>query len=247
MTLTDGHGGGDHRVVPVVDWLLETVSLRAFLRHLVDDALAVSRAEGCGVTLQRRHRPLTVVSSGSTADKLDEKQYGQDDGPCLHALRTGRIVEVPDTHGETRWGDYPAYAASLGVRSLLSVPVPVRTHTVGALNFYATEPNAFGERDRDRLARIAAQAGGGIALAQRLSDAEDLARDLQAALRSRAVIDQAIGAVVQQRRCSVEEAFDILRTTSQETNTKLRDLCERLIADLSGQPPAARPPLPPRP
>ncbi|MFF8597166.1 GAF and ANTAR domain-containing protein [Streptomyces sp. NPDC015220] len=231
----------------MVGWLLETESLRAFLQHLVDDAVAASEADGCGVTVQRQGRPLTVVSTGGLADKLDEKQYGQDDGPCLQALRTGQVVHVTDMLGETRWGSYPRFAADLGVGSALSVPIPARTHTAGALNFYAAAPDAFTEDDRHTLTVFAARAGGGIALAQRLADAEDFTRDLQAALVSRSVIDQAIGAVMQRQQCGEEQAFDLLRRLSQQTNVKLRDVCTRLLTDLAGEPPAPRTPLRPRP
>lgn len=237
-----------HRhALDMIDWLLETASLREFLQHLIDDAVSATDAEGCGVTLRRRQRPLTVVSTGGVADKLDEKQYGQDDGPCLQALRTGEVVHVPDVLEETRWGSYPRFAAGLGVRSSLSLPIPVRTHTAGALNFYAAGPDAFCAADRQTLAVIAAQAGGGIALAQRLADAEQFTRDLQTALASRSVIDQAIGSVMQQQHCTAEEAFDLLRRLSQETNVKLRDVCTRLLTGIAGRPPTGQSPLRPRP
>ncbi|MFS4091530.1 ANTAR domain-containing protein [Streptomyces sp. AF1A] len=231
----------------MIDWLLETASLYEFLHHLVEDAVATAGADGCGVTVQRRQGPLTVVSTGGVAEKLDEKQYGQNDGPCLQALRTGQAVHVPDTLEETRWGAYPAFAADLGVRSSLSLPIPVHAHTAGALNFYAGDPDGFSADDRHMLASFAAQAGGGIALAQRLADMEDFTRDLQTALASRRVIDQAIGSIMQQRRCTDEAAFGLLRRLSQETNLKLRDVCTRLLTDLAGRPPAQRPPLRPRP
>ncbi len=181
------------------------------------------------------------------ADKLDEKQYGQDDGPCLEALRTGRAVHVRDTLREPRWGTYPRFAAGLGVRSSLSVPIPVRDHTAGALNFYAAGPDAFTGDDRNTLTLYAAQAGGGIALAQRLADAEEFAREVQAALASRSLIDQAIGTVMQDRQCTAEEAFDLLRRLSQQTNLKLREVCVRLLTDTAGRPPTPPPPLRKRP
>ncbi|MFF4906178.1 ANTAR domain-containing protein [Streptomyces sp. NPDC001260] len=238
---------GNQRALDMIDWLTETASVRDFLQHLVDDAVDDSGADGCGVTLQRRGRPLTVVSTGGVADELDEKQYGQDDGPCLEALRTGLLVHVPDTLSESRWGSYPSFAADLGIRSSLSLPVPMGTNTAGALNFYAAQPDAFTESDRVALRAFAAQAGGAIALAQRLADTEDFTRDLQNALASRRVIDQAIGSVMAQHKCTEEEAFDLLRRLSQETNLKLRDVCTRLLTDLAGRPPAPRPPLRPRP
>ncbi|WP_395570461.1 GAF and ANTAR domain-containing protein [Streptomyces sp. BK79] len=231
----------------MIDWLLETSSVHEFLKHLVDDAVSTSGADGCGVTLQRSRRPTTVVSTGGVADKLDEKQYGQDDGPCLQALRTGEAVHVPDTLAETRWGAYPRFAAGLGIRSSLSLPIPAASHTAGALNFYAVGPDAFTDEDRHALALFAAQAGGGIALAQRLADAEDFAHEVQEALASRSVIDQAVGTVMQEHQCTAQEAFDLLRRLSQETNLKLRDVCARLLTGVSGQPPAPPPPLRRRP
>jgi GAF domain-containing protein len=237
----------NQHALDMIDWLLETASLREFLQHLIDDAVSTTGADGCGVTLQRRQRPLTVVSTGGVADKLDEKQYGQDDGPCLQALRTGEVVHVPDMLRENRWGPYPGFAADLGIHSSLSLPIPARSHTAGALNFYATDRDAFTEDDRQTLAVFAAQAGGGIALAQRLTDAEDFARDLQTALASRSVIDQAIGSVMQQQQCTSEEAFDLLRRLSQQTNLKLRDVCTRLLTDLAGRPPTPGPLVMPRP
>lgn len=237
----------ERRALDMIDWLLETDTLRDFLQHLVAEAVAVSAADGCGVTVQRSGRPLTVVSTGGVADKLDEKQYGQDDGPCLQALRTGEIVHVPDMLEEDRWAAYPRFAASLGVRSALSVPIPVRSHTAGALNFYAGDPDAFTADDRHTLALSAAQAGGAIALAQRLADAEEFTRDLQSALASRRMIDQAIGVVMQQRQCAEEEALSLLRSLSQQTNLKLHDVCTRVLTEIAGRPPTPQPPLRPRP
>ncbi|MFF7241719.1 ANTAR domain-containing protein [Streptomyces collinus] len=178
--------------------------------------------------------------------RAGRKQYGQDDGPCLQALRTARPVHAPDTLEEDRWGSYPAFAADLGIRSSLSLPIPVRTHTAGALNFYAAEPHAFSEDDRHTPTLFAAQAGGGIALAQRLADSADFTHDLQTALSSRRLIDQAIGSVMQRQRCTEEEAFDVLCRLSQHSNLKLRDVCTRLLTELAGQPPTTRPPLRPR-
>lgn len=218
--------------------LLETDSLDSFLQALADCALTlVPAAEGCGITLQRQGRPITVVSAGKGASQLDEAQYGQDDGPCLQALRSGREVPVADMLDETRWGPYPAYAAALGTRSSLSLPIAAHTDTAGALNVYAGKPDDFTGIDLIALRSLAAQATGGIELAQRITDARVFAADLQAALTSRSVIDQATGVLMGQQRCTAEEAFGILRTASQHRNIKLRDLCADLVTNITGTPP----------
>ncbi|MEU0742949.1 GAF and ANTAR domain-containing protein [Streptomyces sp. NPDC006134] len=231
---------------PITQWLLETESLEDFLQTLADAALELSHVEGTGVTLERDGRPLTVVSAGPPAPKLDEKQYGQDDGPCLRALRTGEEIVIDDMLREDRWGDYPVYAAACGIRSSLSLPIAARTRTAGALNLYAGPPHAFRDIGLDALRSLAAQATGGIALAQRLSDTREFADQMRTAMQSRSVIDQALGVVMGRRRCTAEEAFGILRTASQHRNLKLRDLCTELITDLTGRPPTA-PDMGPRP
>ncbi|MGW7262211.1 GAF and ANTAR domain-containing protein [Streptomyces sp. NPDC054842] len=229
----------------ITQWLLDTDSLQDFLQALADAALELSDAEGSGVTLEREGRPVTVVSSGPPAPKLDEKQYGQDDGPCLESLRTGQEITVHDMLRETRWGDYPSYAAACGIRSSISLPIAAHTHSAGALNLYVGPPDALGHSDLDALRSLADQATGAIALAQRLSDAQEFAEQLKTAMDSRSVIDQALGVIMGQRRCTAEEAFGILRSASQHRNVKLRDLCTQMITNITGRPPTA-PELRPR-
>ncbi|AQS71509.1 GAF and ANTAR domain-containing protein [Streptomyces pactum] len=228
--------------------LLGTDSLEQFLQVLVESALAMaSTAHGVGITLERQHRPLTVVSAGTGAPDLDEAQYGQDDGPCLEALRTGHEIAVKDMLGEERWGPYPAYAAACGTRSSVSFPVAARTHTAGALNLYFAKVAGFADTDLFDLRTLAAQATGAIALAQRIADAEEYAADLQKAMESRSVIDQAIGVIMAQQRCSAEEAFTLLRKASQRRNIKLRHLCAELVANIGRKPPSDGRTLRPRP
>lgn len=228
--------------------LLNTDSLDGFLQALADSALALApAADGVGITLERRGRPLTVASAGSSALDLDEAQYGQDDGPCLQAMRTGNEVSVPDALGEDRWGSYPAYAVACGTRSSLSLPIAPHTDTAGALNLYSPMPSGFADTDPSPLRALAAQATGAIALAQRIADAQEFTADLQTALASRTVIDQAIGIIMGQQRCAPDEAFDILRNASQHRNVKLRALCANLIANITGGTPPAGGQLRPRP
>ncbi|MFJ6694814.1 ANTAR domain-containing protein [Streptomyces sp. NPDC091272] len=227
------------RIVDLLELLLETDSLEGFLLALARSAASHTPAsDGCGITLERAGRPLTVASLGATASLLDEKQYGQDDGPCLTALRTGEEISVPDMVVEERWGEYPSYALAVGTRSSLSLPIAPHTHTAGALNLYSGKEDGFADADLALLRTLAAQATGALALAQRIADAQEFAADLQTALTTRAVIDQAIGLVMGQRRCTAEQAFATLRSASQNRNIKLRELCAQLLTRIGGEPPA---------
>ncbi|CAM5335160.1 GAF and ANTAR domain-containing protein [Streptomyces fumanus] len=237
-----------HGLPDVTSLLLSTDSLEQFLQMLAERALSMApTAAGTGITVERQHRPLTVASAGGIAPDLDEAQYGQDDGPCLEALRTGREVIVSDMLDETRWGPYPAYAVARGTRSSASLPIAPHTDTAGALNLYSSTVDGFLEAGLDNLRALAAQATGAIALAQRLSDAQEYATDLQTAMESRSVIDQAIGVIMGQQRCDADEAFRLLRMASQRRNIKLRDLCREMLTTIGGGPPAQGAAFRPRP
>jgi GAF domain-containing protein len=112
----------------------------------LDDVARTAAAivgRSCGITYVTLYGVLTVASSDSIANAVDELQYGTGDGPCLQALRTGETVRVEDVLTETRWGDYPALAAQAGVRSSLSYPVMVDDVAVGAVNFYSTSAGTW--------------------------------------------------------------------------------------------------------
>ncbi|MGQ4381061.1 GAF and ANTAR domain-containing protein [Streptomyces sp. SAS_267] len=162
------------------------------------------------------------------------------------AARTGKELAVGDMLGKTRWGDNPAYAATRGIRSSLSLPIADRSDTVGALNLYASPPRAFESTDLAVLRSLTTQATGAIRLAERLADPRAFAEQMRTAMRSRAVIDQAMGVVMAQRRCTTDVAFGSLRSASQHRNVKQRDPCTEMITSLTGQPPLV-PELPFRP
>jgi GAF domain-containing protein len=186
-----------------------------------------------------------VASAGATARELDEKQYGQNDGPCLQALRTGQEVAVRDMRTEKRWGEYPAYATAIGTRSSLSLPIASRTHTAGAVNLYASAPDGFADTDLTALRSLAAQATGAIALAQRLADVPAFTPELHAAVTDRAVIDRAVGITMGRHNHSYDQAIAFLEETARRDRTTLRDLCAALVHSYDHPPDPGRPPAQP--
>jgi GAF domain-containing protein len=191
----------------------------------------------CGITLQQDHLPLTVSSSGPLAAHLDEVQYGQDQGPCLQAMRTGMQVSVPDLAVEERWGAFPAHAISYGARSSMSLPLTANGQAFGALNLYATVPHAFGPHLQQRATVFAAQASAVLAVTLRQAQQVHLTSQLNEALATRAVIDQALGILMAQQHCGRDAAFAFLRGASQHQNRKLRDIAAELVSDVSGEDP----------
>jgi GAF domain-containing protein len=128
-------------------------------------------------------------------------------------------------------------ALAHGVRSSLSLPLYAEQKVIGALNLYATRPRAFGPREQTIAAGFAEETSRALTLAVRLAERAEMSQNLQHALASRAVIDQALGIIMGQNRCSADAAFGILRTTSQNRNVKLRDIATAMVTAVSGHAP----------
>jgi len=172
-----------------------------------------------------------VASTGPLATDLDETQYDEGQGPCLHAARTGELTEIPDTRADDRWPDYTRRAVEHGNLSSLSVPLSIdeEDQVTGALNIYARRPDAFDEASRSvatRFAPYAAVAAGNLYAYQ---SARDVADHLQTALESRAVIDQAKGILMERRKLTADQAFQTLAQVSMKTNRKVRDIADYLV------------------
>src|SRR5690242_4189156 len=104
--------------------LFSVRSVETFLQQLTElVAGLVEPPASCGITVRRDGQPLTVASSDGRAEALDESQYATAEGPCLHTLRTGQPVAIPDMSTELRWPAYMARARELGLRRSLSLPL----------------------------------------------------------------------------------------------------------------------------
>src|SRR3954453_5438537 len=164
------------------------------------------------VTLVVKDHPTTAATTGQLALDLHARQYERGHGPCLHAARTGELTEIGDTRTDSRWPDYMPRAAEHGALSSLSVPLVIAEEEQGAggLNIYAREPHDFDEDSRSvatRFAPYAAVAAGNLYAYQ---SARDIADNLQAALESRAVIDQAKGILIERYKLTPDQAFQLL-------------------------------------
>lgn len=215
---------------PEVETFLGEVA--ALAAGLVDPVASV------GITVRYGGEFLTVASSDDRAALVDEEQYLEGQGPCLEALRTGRVVEVNDQHTDPRLAGFAARARANGVFSTLSLPLFVDERSMGALNLYSTERvNAFADEVRQLALAFAQRASVALTLTIRHEDRAKESRQLEQALASRALIDQAIGILMAQQRCDAHAAFDLLRRHSQNHNRRLREVAEDLIARVSGGPP----------
>jgi GAF domain-containing protein len=196
---------------------------------------AIPGADGVGVTLLRlgpdENRVQSLAASHPFVTEIDLVQYELlDEGPCITAAAERAVALSGAVGSDERWPRFGPRVARLGVQSVLSLPMllPDGT-TVGAVNAYSRSADAFDGHSVAVGRLFAAPAGVAVHNAHVLEQARAQAAQLQTALVSRAVIDQAIGILRSRSGDSAEEAFARLRTISQSENVKLSVVAERVV------------------
>jgi GAF domain-containing protein len=206
-------------------------SLESVLQRVTDLAARVLPGEpATSVTIiDGGGRPSTVAASHPLARQLDQVQYAQGSGPCLQAATSGVVVEVLDTATETRWAPFPQVAAQRDCTGVMSFPLPPQELTSGGLNVYSRTSQPLDETTREVSARFAAYAVVPVSNMYLYESAVGRAEHLRTALDSRAVIDQAKGILMERHRLSADQAFSALAERSMESNTRVREIAQRLV------------------
>ncbi|MFW5470642.1 GAF and ANTAR domain-containing protein [Knoellia sp. CPCC 206435] len=193
----------------------------------------VTGCDEVGITLLLDNRPSTAAYTTVTTLEIDSVQYQLDEGPCLDAARLRREFVASFAEPDDRWPRFSAAVRRDGVQSCLALPLISGEQCVGALNLYGNEPRAFDAFEAS-VARLAAgRAADAVVAVVRLDGAQRLAGQLEQAMASRAVIEQAKGVLMAVRGIDERSAFDWLRQTSQNHNVKLRSLAENVVAGVS--------------
>lgn len=225
------------RVGHLFELLAGNDSLESFLIDLTQAATDnVERGVSCGLIARVEGRPLIITSSDEVASDLDRAQDEAGEGPCLEAITTGEVVEVPDVAALGKWDAWCSRAVARGVRKSLSFPLAgIGDDVLGALNLYSTSAVPFTSEERQAATAFVEHAAGALMVAIRLAALAELTGHLETALVSRGIIDQAKGILMAQQHCSAEDAFDILRRASQARNVKIRDIAATIVAGVTDQ------------
>jgi GAF domain-containing protein len=190
---------------------------------------AVPGADGAGLTLLEQNRPDTLVATADFVSEVDAIQYGIGQGPCISAAAESRTVQSNSLGGDGRWPQFGAKVSRLNVHSALSLPLITTDGVVGAMNIYARAKDAFSVRTVGLGELFAAPAAIAVRNAAVLAQATRLAEQLQLALESRAVIDQAIGVLMGSKGCGADEALASLRSESQSQHQKLNVVAQTVV------------------
>lgn len=227
----NGPGNGLSESVDRLSRLAVAVQpLEATLQHVADLAVAaVPGAAGAGVTTRDAGRPVTTAATGDVVREVDQLQYDADEGPCLHAFANARTVVSEEVGDDDRYPTFGPKAAQAGVHAVLAVPLQVGDECTGVLNLYGTSPGPFSATSVEIAQLFSRPAAVALENARLAVESRALVDQLEKAMRSRAVIDQAIGVLVAQRHCSPEEALNGLRAASQRANVRVSELARRIV------------------
>jgi GAF domain-containing protein len=161
---------------------------------------------------------------------IDTLQYNKlGEGPCITCIRSGRPAVSGSLGSDRRWPHFGGSVARMGVHSVLALPLAIGDRVIGAINSYAHGRDAFSEHAVQLGTQFARPAAVSVYNAQLLADTRLRTTQLQQALRSRAVIDQAIGIIRSRSGGTAQEAFGRLTRVSQREHIKLADVAERLV------------------
>lgn len=227
----------DAALIDLAGIVMDAVTVEELLTQVAEFAAhAIPGADGAGVTLAHPSEArLGIRVWAVTAEfvrEVDTLQYEvHNEGPCITAMRTRRSCISGAIGEDIRWPRFGPPVACLGVKSALSVPLMLGERVVGAINAYAYGLDTFAEHAMAMGAKFAGPAAVSVYNARLLMEARHRAEQLQRALGSRSVIDQAIGIIRGRSGASAEEAFGWLVKVSQSENVKLHVIAERLVEE----------------
>ena len=199
---------------------------------------AIPGADGAGVTLLRSDgtpggEQPQIQAWSATADfvrEIDTVQYEElGEGPCITCVRSRRPAVSGSLGSDRRWPHFGGRVARMGVHSALALPLIIGEQVIGSINTYAHGRDAFAEHAVALGIQFSGPAAVAVYNAQLLANTRQRTAQLQAALGSRAVIDQAIGIVRSRSGGTAQEAFDRLTRISQTEHVKLAEVAQQIV------------------
>src|SRR5712692_5142388 len=214
--------------VELTDTMVAGFDVIDFLHVLTDRSVQLLDVSAAGLLLADPRGELRVVAASSEAARLLELfQLQNDQGPCLDSFRTGQPVSAADLDAEAqRWPRFAAAARLSGFAAVQALPMRLRDQVIGALNLFRASPGAFAPGDVRVGQALADVATISLLHERSLRHSDTLNEQLQAALNSRVVIEQAKGKLAERLGLNMEQAFVLLRDYARNHNLRLADLAQ---------------------
>jgi GAF domain-containing protein len=229
-------------LVELADTLVDDFDVIDFLHVLTERCVSLLGVSAAGLLLTDGQQTLQLVAASSERTRLLELfQLQTDQGPCVDCFRTGEPVSVADLPNAGRWPRFTEAAAAAGFSAVHAVPMRLRTEVIGALNFFDASPGALDPATLRIGQALADVATIGLLQERAIRRRDVLTSQLQTALNSRVLIEQAKGVLAERLHVPMHEAFMLLRSASRNRNRRLSELAQAVVDGIEEIAPAAGP------
>ncbi len=232
MTQPDREQRASEAFVALADTLVDDYDIIDLLDQLVAHCVALLAADAAGIMLADSREQLRLVAASSEdAQTMELLQLQSDEGPCMEAYQSAAQVRIPDlSRAADRWPRFVAAVTKAGTfASVHAIPLRLRGQAIGALNLFHREPGALPDADLALGQALADVATIGILQERAIRRGEVLNEQLQIALNSRVIIEQAKGVVAQHLGVGMDIAFDRLRSYARGNNRRLAEVARLLV------------------
>ncbi len=217
--------------VELTDTMVAGFDVIDFLHLLTDRSVQLLDVSAAGLLLADPRGELRVVAASSQAARLLELfQIQNDQGPCLDCFRSGQPVMAADLDvAAQRWPRFAPAARQAGFAAVQALPMRLREQVLGALNLFRVGPGAFAPADIRVGQALADVATISLLHERSMRHSDTLTEQLQAALNSRVIIEQAKGKIAERLGVDMDQAFNLLRDRARTSNRRLSDLAQAFI------------------
>jgi GAF domain-containing protein len=218
-------------LVELADTLVADFDVVELLTLLTDRSVEVLDVDAAGLMLTSVDGQLRVMASSSDAMRLLELfELQAQEGPCLDCFRTGQQIVNHDLElAHERWPRFTLEASRAGFRMVHALPMRLRGNVLGALNLFHIEPGGMSRADVEAAQALADVATIALLQHQAALEAQLLNEQLNNALNSRVVIEQAKGMLAERQGIDLEGAFSVLRNHARNHNLRLADLARSIV------------------
>ena len=215
----------------LADTLVADFDLLDYLDLLLERSSVVLDAAAGGVMLADERGDLQVLASSDEPTRLMELyELERQDGPCLEAHRRGEAIAEGVLATSKRWPQFASYALQLGFQAAFAFPLRLRGESVGALNLFRRQSGGIPTEDLRVAQTLAHMAAIGILQQRAVRQAQRLSRELQGALNSRVVIEQAKGIVAERTGGEIGGAYQLLRWYARNHNLAIREVATAIVS-----------------
>jgi transcriptional regulator with GAF, ATPase, and Fis domain len=219
--------------VELADTLVAGYDLMEFLQTLTDRCVALLEVDAAGLLLADSGGVLRLVAASTEQAKVVELfQIQNDQGPCVDCYRTGQVVAIGDLRSDpatARWPQFATAATEVGFIGVHAIPMRLRDQVIGTLNLFGRAPDGVNPAVAVAGRALVDVATIGILQERAIHQQEVVAGQLQVALNSRVIIEQAKGILAERLQTTPDEAFLILRRYARDHNRPLTELAGDVI------------------